>query len=88
VQGSGAFLDRPFCRSVEEAVEVERLGHGGVVAAAFGDVQVAGVEDGGFDAGAEGGEVGRAVAGPTGAGIFTEGDVTDLLQGSCCVRKP
>jgi hypothetical protein len=34
-----------------------------VVAAAFGDVQVAGVVDGVDDRGADGGEVDRAVAG-------------------------
>ena len=40
-----------------EAVEVEGLGGGGVVAAAFGDVQVAGVFEGRGDGGADGGQV-------------------------------
>ena len=42
--------------SLVEAVEAERFGGGGVVAAAFGDVQVAGVFDGRGDGGAEGGQ--------------------------------
>jgi len=40
-----------------EAVEVEGFGGGGVVAPAFGDVQVAGVFDGRDDGGADGGQV-------------------------------
>jgi hypothetical protein len=41
-----------------EAVETEGFGGRGVVAAAFGDVQVAGVFDGRDDGGANGGQVG------------------------------
>ena len=40
-----------------EAVEAEGFGGGGVVAAAFRDVQVAGVFDGRDDGGADGGQV-------------------------------
>jgi hypothetical protein len=39
-------------------VEVGGFGDGGVVAAAFGDVQVAGALDGRDDRGADGGQVG------------------------------
>jgi hypothetical protein len=45
-----------FC--LIEAVKVEGLGGSGVVAAAFGDVQVAGVFEGRDDGGADGGQVG------------------------------
>jgi hypothetical protein len=41
-----------------EAVKVEGFGGGGMVAAAFGDVQVADVFDGRDDGGADGGQVG------------------------------
>ena len=41
-----------------EAVEAEGFGGGGVVAPAFGDVQVAGVFEGREDGGADGGQVG------------------------------
>src|SRR5215469_3631431 len=41
-----------------EAVEAEGFGGGGVVAPAFGDVQVAGVFEGRDDGGADGGQVG------------------------------
>jgi hypothetical protein len=54
-----------------EAVQAESLGVGGVVAAAFGDVQVAGVFEGRDDGGADGGQVGGPAAGPAGSGIFT-----------------
>jgi hypothetical protein len=64
-----------------EAVEAEGFGGGGVVAAAFGDVQVAGIFEGGDDGGADGGQVGRSAAGPAGRGIFAETDVADVLQG-------
>ena len=46
-----------------EAVEAEGFGGGGVVAAAFGDVHVVGVLDGGGDGGADGGQVDRPAAG-------------------------
>jgi hypothetical protein len=49
-----------------EAVEAERLRRGVVVAAAFGDVQVADVFDGRDDGGPDGGQVGRPAAGPSG----------------------
>src|SRR5439155_25101823 len=55
-----------------EAVEAEGFGGGGVVATAFGDVQVAGVFDGRGDGGADGGQVGGPAAGPAGGGVFTE----------------
>ena len=55
-----------------EAVEVEGFGGGGVVASAFGDVQVAGVFDGCGEGGADGGHVGGAAAGAAGGGVFTE----------------
>jgi hypothetical protein len=51
-----------------EAVKAEGLGWGGVVAAAFGDVQVADVFDGRDDGGADGGQVG----GPVGAEVCPE----------------
>src|SRR5260370_4313477 len=65
-----------------EAVEVECFGGGGVVAPAFGDVQVAGVFDGRDDGGADGGQVGGAAAGTAGGGVFAESHVPDLLRGS------
>ena len=43
--------------SLIEAVKAEGFGRGGVVSAAFGDVQVAGVFDGRDDGGADGGQV-------------------------------
>jgi hypothetical protein len=43
-----------------------------VVAASFGDVEVADVLEGCLDGGAEGGEVGRAVAGAAGGVVFAE----------------
>ena len=52
-----------------EAVEVEGFGEGGVVAPAFGDVQVAGVFDGRDDSGAYGGQVGGPAAGTAGGGV-------------------
>src|ERR1039457_2793369 len=68
-----------FC--LIEAMEVEGFGGGGVVAAAFGDVQVAGVFDGRDDGGADGGQVGGPAAGPAGGGIFAERQVPDILSG-------
>src|SRR5437762_778100 len=55
-----------------EAVKVEGFGWGGVVAPAFGDVQVAGVFDGRDDGGADGGQVGGPAAGAAGGGGFME----------------
>jgi len=69
-----------------EAVEAEGLGGGGVVAAAFGDVQVAGVFDGRDDGGADGGQVGGPAAGPAGGGVFAERGVPDVLQGRSPAR--
>ena len=62
-----------------EAVEAEGFGGGGVVAAAFGDVQVAGVFDGCGDGGADGGQVGGPAAGAAGGGIFPERKVADVV---------
>ncbi len=61
--------------------EAEGFGGGGMVAPAFGDVQVAGVFEGRDDGGADGGQVGRPAAGAAGGGIFPESKVADLLQG-------
>ena len=55
-----------------EAVEVKGLGGGGVVAPAFGDVQVAGVFDGCDDGSPDSGQVNRSAAGTAGRGIFAE----------------
>ena len=65
-----------------EAMEAEGLGGGGVVAAAFGGVQVAGVLDGRDDGGADGGQVDGPAAGAAGRSIFAEGQVADVLWGS------
>src|SRR5450755_4366196 len=62
-----------------EAVEVEGFGGGGVVAAAFGDVQVAGVFDGGDDGGADGGQVDGPAGGAAGGGVFAERHVADVV---------
>jgi hypothetical protein len=62
-----------------ETVEAKGFGGGGVVAPALGDVQVAGVFDGGDDGGADGGQVGRPVAGAAGRGVLTERDVPDVV---------
>ena len=62
-----------------EAVEAEGFGGCGVVAAAFGDVQVAGVFDGRDDGRADGGQVDRPAAGPAGGGILAEGHVADMV---------
>ena len=62
-----------------EAVEAESFGGGGVVASAFGDVQVSGVFDGRDDGGADGGQVGRPAAGAAGCGVFAEGHVTHVV---------
>ena len=65
-----------------EAVEAEGFSQGGMVAPAFGDVQVAGVFEGCDDGGADGGQVGGPAAGAAGRGIFAEGHVADVLRGS------
>src|SRR5437763_4411035 len=62
-----------------EAVKAEGFSRGGVVAAAFGDVQVAGVFDGRDDGGADGGQVDRPAAGTAGRGIFAESQVADMM---------
>jgi hypothetical protein len=61
---------------------VKGFGGGGVVAAAFGDVQVAGVLEGRGDGGADGGQVGGSAAGAAGGDIFPESKVADVLRGS------
>src|ERR1700738_977059 len=68
-----------------EAVEVECFGGGGVVTAAFGDVQVAGVFDGRDDGGAEGGQVDGPVPGPAGGGVFAERGVPYVVM---CLDGP
>src|SRR5207253_11331076 len=79
-----------------EAVEAGGFGGGGVVASAFGDVQVAGVFEGRDDGGADGGQAGGPAAGAAGGGIFPESKVADVvvsLDGLikngkfCCVRR-
>ena len=62
-----------------EAVEAEGFGGGGVVAAAFGDVQVAGVLEGRDDGGADGGQVDGPAAGAAGGGVFAESQVADVV---------
>jgi len=65
--------------SLIEAVKAERFGGGGVVASAFGDVQVASVFDGRGDGGAEGGQVDGPAAGAAGGGVFPESKVADVV---------
>src|SRR5579864_7018248 len=62
-----------------ETVKAEGFGWGGVVAATFGDVQVAGVFEGCDDGGADGGQVGGPAAGAAGGGIFPESKVADVV---------
>ena len=62
-----------------ETVEAEGFGGGGVVAPAFRDVQVSGIFDGRDDGGADGGQVGRPVAGAAGRGVLAERDVPDVV---------
>ena len=76
-QGSGVFRECPHSVLIE-ALEAEGFGGGGVVAAAFGDVQVAGVFDSRDDGGADGGQVDGPAAGPAGGGIFAETHVADV----------
>src|SRR6266849_3054198 len=68
-----------------EAVEAEAFGGGGVVAAAFGDVQVAGVFDGRDDGGADGGQVGGPSPGPAGRGVLAERRVPPVVM---CLDGP
>jgi len=77
-QGSGVFRECPDL-SLIEAVEAEGLGGGGVVAAAFGNVHVAGVLEGCGDGGADGGQVDGPAAGAAGGGIFPESNVADVV---------
>src|ERR1035438_10553327 len=62
-----------------EAVEVEGFGGGGVVAPAFGDMQVTGSFDDCDDGGADSSQVGGAAAGAAGGGVFMECHVTDVV---------
>src|SRR5579859_648667 len=62
-----------------ETVKAEGFGWGGVVAATFGDVQVAGVFEGCDDGGADGGQVDGPAAGAAGGGIFPESKVADVV---------
>jgi hypothetical protein len=69
-----------------EAVEAEGFGGGGVVASAFGDVQVADVFEGRDDGGADGGQVGGPL--PLGETAGTRAAQVPLTPGSrrpaCC----
>src|SRR6202043_3618623 len=71
--------------SLIEAVEAEGLGGGGVVAPAFGDVQVAGVFDSRDDGGADGGQVGGPAAGTAGGGVLAERRVPYVVM---CLDGP
>ena len=62
-----------------EAVEAESFSRRGMVAAAFGDVQVAGVFEGRNDGGPDGGQVDGPAAGAAGGGIFAETHVADTM---------
>src|SRR5512135_3032510 len=68
-----------------EPVEAEGFGWGGVVASAFGDVQVAGVFEGRGDGRADGGQVDGPAAGAAGGGVFAEGQVADVVM---CLDGP
>ena len=72
-----------FC--LIEAVEAEGFGGGGVVAPAFGDVQVAGVFDGRGDGGADGGQVGGPAAGTAGGRVLAERRVPYMVM---CLDGP
>jgi hypothetical protein len=58
-----------------EPVKAEGFGGGGVITAAFGDVQVSGVFDSRGDGGADGGQVDGPTAGAAGGSVFAEGHV-------------
>ncbi len=64
-----------------EAVKAESFSRGGVVASAFGNVQIAGVLDSRDDGGADGGQVDRSVAGAASRGILAEAHVADVMVG-------
>src|SRR5450631_2555893 len=66
-------------------METEGFGGGCVVAASFGDVQVAGIFDGRDDRGADGGQVDGSVAGAAGRGVLGEGHVPDVVV---CLDRP
>src|SRR5436309_1520480 len=68
-----------------EAVEAEGFGGGGVVASAFGNVQVADVFEGRDDGGADGGQVDGSAAGAAGGGVLAEGHVADVVM---CLDGP
>jgi len=72
-----------FC--LIEAVEAEGLGGGGVVAAAFGDVQVTGVFDSRDDGGADGGQIDGPAAGPAGGSVLAERRVPYMVM---CLDGP
>ena len=62
-----------------EAVQAEGFGGCGVVAAAFGDVQAAGIFEGRGDGRADGGQVDGPAAGAAGSGVFAGGHVADVV---------
>jgi hypothetical protein len=62
-----------------QTVETEGFGGGAVVAAAFGDMRVAGVFDGRDDGSPDGGQAGGPAAGPAGGGIFAGAHVADVV---------
>jgi hypothetical protein len=62
-----------------EAVESESFGGGAVVAAAFGDLQVAGVFEGAMTAARMVARWGRPAAGAAGGGIFPGSKVADVV---------
>jgi hypothetical protein len=72
-----------FC--LIEAVKTEGLGGGGVVASAFGDVQLAGVFDGRDDGGADDDQVGGYAAGAAGGGVLAERRVPYMVM---CLDGP
>ena len=63
-----------------ETVETEGFSWGGVVAASFGDVQVAGVFEGRDNGRPDGRQVGGSAAGAAGGGIFPERKVADVVM--------
>src|SRR5436190_6185322 len=68
-----------------EAVEAEGFGGGGVVASAFGNVQVADAFDSRDDGGADGGQVGGPPAGAAGRGVLAESHVAYVVM---CLDGP
>jgi hypothetical protein len=59
-----------------------------VVAGGGGDVEDAGEAQDGDGEVAQAGHDAGAVGGADLGSVFVVGDIADLLQGSCCVRKP